>query len=371
VRLISGTAEPWNVRVAIVAPPVASYYGGQEIQAHDLVAIWENDPQITAAFVSNRPNLYPSWTRLNKVRYLRTILRFPLYLANLYQAAHRAEILHVFAASYGSFLIATAPAATIGRLLGKKVLIHYHSGWAEDYLGRSILARRVLRGADLVVVPSSFLAEVFSRNGIKSIVIPNVVDSQRFQYRQRELFRPRLLCTRNLEQHYGVDIVLKAFSIVQQKCPDSHLSLVGSGTITNQLRELATNLNLKNVEFKGAIPPGKMPDVYDQHDVCINGSRADCSPVSILESFCCGLPVVTTAAGGIGTLVWHEQNGLLSTPGDPEGLAANVLRVLGDQPLARRLAERARTAVEAHTWQSLRPLWVQAYASISQNPQIE
>ena len=368
MRIISDTAEPWDVRVAIVAPPVVSYYGGQEIQAHDLVALWENDPQITAAFVSNRPDLYPSWTWLNKVRYIRTILRSPLYLANLYQAAHRADILHVFAASYGSFLIATVPAATTGRLLGKKVLIHYHSGQAEDYLHRSILARRVLRGADLVVVPSSFLVEVFSRNGIKSIVISNVVDSQRFQYRHRELFRPRLLCTRNLEQHYGVDIVLKAFSIVQQKYPDSHLSLVGSGTMANQLRELATNLNLKNVEFKGAIPPGKMPDVYDQHDVFINGSRADCSPVSILESFCCGLPVVTTAAGGISTLVSHEQNGLLSTPGDHEALAANVLRILNDQSLAQRLSERARATVEAHTWQNLRALWLQAYESLSQTP---
>lgn len=368
MRLISGTAEPWTVRVAIVAPPVVSYYGGQEIQAHSLVTLWGNDPQITATLLSNRPNLYPSWTWLNKIRYLRTTLRFPLYLANLYHAAHRADILHVFAASYGSFLIATVPAATTGRLLGKKVLIHYHSGRAEDYLRRSTLARRVLRGAHLVVVPSSFLVEVFSRNGIQSIVIPNVVDPQRFQYRRRELFRPRLLCTRNLEPHYGVDIVLKAFSIVQQKYPDSHLSLVGSGTMANQLREFATNLNLKNAEFKGAIPPGNMPDVYDQHDVFINGSHADCSPVSILESFCCGLPVVTTAAGGISTLVSHEQNGLLSAPGDHEALAANVLRVLGDQSLSRGLAERARTTVEASTWQSLRPLWLQAYASISPNP---
>jgi L-malate glycosyltransferase len=368
VRLIPEIAEPWTARVAIVAPPVASYYGGQEIQAHDLVALWENDPLVVVTFVSNRPDFHLSWTSLNKVRYLRTILRFPVYLANLCQAAHRANILHVFAASYGSFLIATAPAATIGRLLGKKVLIHYHSGRAEDYLRRSILARRVLRGADLVVVPSSFLVEVFSRNGIKSIVIPNVVDPLRFQYRRRELFGPRILCTRNFEQHYGVDMVLKAFSIVQQKYPDAHLSLVGSGTMANQLRELTRSLNLGNVEFKGAIPPGKMPDVYDQHDVFINGSRADCSPVSILESFCCGLPVVTTAAGGISTLVSHEQNGLLSTPGDHEALAANVLRVLGDPPLARGLAERARTTVEAHTWQNLRARWLHAYESLSQEP---
>lgn len=354
------------VRVAIVAPPVTSYYGGQETQAHDLVELWKNDTQIAAVFVSNHPDLYPSWTRLNKIRYLRTILRFPLYLANLYQAAQRADILHVFAASYGSFLIATAPAATLGRLLGKKVLIHYHSGWAEDYLRRSILARRVLRGADLVVVPSSFLVEAFSRNGIKSIVVPNVVDPLRFQYRRRELFGPRLLCTRNLEQHYGVDIVLKAFSIVQQKYPDAHLSLVGSGTMANQLRELTRSLNLENLKFRGSIPPGKMPDVYDQHDVFINGSHADCAPVSILESFCCGLPVVTTAAGGISTLVSHEQNGLLSAPGDHEALAANILRILDDQLLARRLAERARTTVEAHTWHNLRALWLLAYESLSQ-----
>lgn len=347
---------------------MTSYYGGQETQAHDLVALWENDPFVVGTFVSNRPDFPSSWTWLNKVRYLRTILRFPLYLSTLYRAAREAEVLHIFAASYGSFPIATLPAAVIGRLFGKKRLIHYHSGRAEDYLRRSILARRVLQSADLVVVPSSFLAEAFHRNGIESIVIPNIVDPQRFRYRVRDSFAPRLLSTRNLEPHYGVDVVLKAFSIVQQRYADSYLSLVGSGTLMNRLRELTSSLNLENVEFKGAVPPENMPDVYDQHDVFINGSNVDCSPVSILESFCCGLPVVTTAAGGISTLVSHEHNGLLSAPGDPEALAANILRILDDQILARHLAERARTTVEAHTWQNLRALWLHAYESLSQKP---
>jgi glycosyltransferase involved in cell wall biosynthesis len=338
------------LRVAVVAPPLATYYGGQEVQSHDLVALWNNDPLVVATFVSNRPDFHLSWTSLNKVRYLRTILRFPLYLANLYQAAHETDILHVFAASYGSFLIATVPAVATGQLLGKKVVIHYHSGRAGDHLRHSILARRVLRGADLVVVPSSFLVDVFSRNEIESIVIPNVVDPQRFRYRSRESFAPRLLCTRNLEQHYGVDVVLRAFSIVQKKYSDSRLALVGTGTMEHSLRELARDLNLENLEFKGAIAPVRMPDVYDQYDIFVNGSRADCLPVSILESFCCGLPVVTTAAGGISKLVSHEETGLLSAPGDHEAVGANILRILSDQALARRLSEKARATVDAHTW---------------------
>jgi len=355
------------LRVAVIGPPVATYYGGQEVQACNIVVNWNNDPLVTARFVSNRPNLRPLWSLLENLRYLRTVLRLPLYLSNLLRATRQADIFHVFAASYRSFLLATVPAFAIGRILRKKMVIHYHSGRADDHLRRSVLAQRILRSADLVVVPSAFLTEVFRGYDIPSSVIPNLVDPQRFLYRSRASLEPRLLCTRNFERHYGVDVVLRAFSLIQKQYPDSHLSLVGTGTMEHHLREIANDLHLTNVEFKGAILPSMMPDVYDRHDIFVNGSYADCSPVSILESFCCGLPVVTTAAGGIGTLVSHEKTGLLSAPNDHHALAGNVMRVLRQQEFARSLTEHARETVDAHSWHNLRKLWLDAYASVSQD----
>lgn len=353
-----------RLRVAIVAPPLQAHFGGQEVQAHDLVASWPSDPTVKAQLVSNRP-VFPGFlTYVDQLPYLRTFARFPWYLYSLYRATREVDILHVFAASYRSFGLATMPAVAVGRLLRKRVLIHYHSGRAHDHLRRSAAARYVLRSVDLVVVPSVFLSAAFEACQIQPTVVPNLIDPARFPYRARDPLRPSLLCTRNFEPHYGVDIVLNAFSLIQKEFPHATLILVGRGTAERQLRKLVETLGLNNVAFKGAVPPAMMPELYAQSDIFINGSHADCSPVSILESFCSGLPVVTTAAGGIPHLVTHDKTGLVSPLADPEALAANVVRLLQQPHLARVLAGHARQVAEGHSWQNLRVAWLEAYSSL-------
>jgi L-malate glycosyltransferase len=352
------------LRIALIGPPLKFLFGGQEVQASDLVACWSHDPEADVDFVSSRPDL-PHFLRIiDNLPYLRTIARFPLYLSRLCRAAYKVEILHVFAASFSSFLVATAPALVVGQILDKRILVHYHSGRAEDHLRRSPAARYMLRACDLVVVPSEFLAGVFKEHHIPTAIVPNVVDVTRFAYQSREPLRPRLLCTRNLECHYGVEIVVQAFARIQKEFPEATLYLVGKGPSEIPLREMVRKLQLKNVEFKGATPPDRMRTVYAQHDIFVNGSYVDCSPVSILEAFCSGLPVVTAAAGGIPDLVEHERTGLLSPPGDSIALAANVTRILRQQDFARSLACQARQMAESHAWKNLRAGWLQIYHSL-------
>ena len=107
--------------------------------------------------------------------------------------------MHVFSASYASFLIAPLPAVAIARALGRPVVLNYHSGEAPDHLRRSAIARAAVGRVDRLVVQSPFLAGVFAQFGIDAAIVPNIVDRRRFPFRPRERFRPRLLSTRNLE----------------------------------------------------------------------------------------------------------------------------------------------------------------------------
>jgi glycosyltransferase involved in cell wall biosynthesis len=76
---------------------------------------------------------------------------------------------------------------------------------------------------------------------------------------------------------------------------------------------------------------------------------------SVLEGLCTSLldalalrrPCVGSAVGGIPEVLIHEETGLTVPPRDPEALAAAILRVLGDRPLAARLADAGRRHVEA------------------------
>jgi glycosyltransferase involved in cell wall biosynthesis len=61
----------------------------------------------------------------------------------------------------------------------------------------------------------------------------------------------------------------------------------------------------------------------------------------------CGVPVVSTSAGGVTDLVRHGENGLLAAPRDASAIAAQLSRLLDDAGLRRRLAGAGRATVES------------------------
>ncbi len=68
-------------------------------------------------------------------------------------------------------------------------------------------------------------------------------------------------------------------------------------------------------------------------------------PLVILEAMAAGLPVVASEVDGVPEVIRHGATGLLAPPKDPDGLAAEIGKLLGDASLRRALGERARDAV--------------------------
>src|SRR5712691_8105174 len=166
----------------------------------------------------------------------------PFYVAALWRGVRKADIVHVFSASYWSFLLAVVPACWLARLRGKRTLVHYHSGEARSHLSRSRIARTVLRGADRVIVPSEYLAAVFRQFGLETRIVHNLVDRCQFRFRLREPLRPRLICTRGFHPYYGVDVVIRAFRVIQGHYPGTRLCLVGKGAEEQKIKELVAQI---------------------------------------------------------------------------------------------------------------------------------
>jgi glycosyltransferase involved in cell wall biosynthesis len=349
-------------RVVIVAPRIQHLVGGQEVQADLLLRLWRGDSALQVSYLASNPALP---RRLERIRYLRTLLRFPLYLTNLVVGLRRADIAHVFSTASSGFLISTVPAYYVARILRKKIIINYRSGLARRHLSESPFACRILRRADSVLVPSSFLLEVFREWGIKAQAIPNLVDPDLFTFRSRSPLRPLLLCSRNLEALYGIDVVLRAFVEVQKVFPDARLWLLGEGSQESALRRIIADLSIQGVEMPGRVPRQSIGQFYDQADILINASRVDNMPASILEAFASGLPVVTTNAGGIPFFVQHERTGLLSNTDDWNQLAANVVRLIQDPALARQLTENAYRQSSAYHWADIRQHWLRVYRDLA------
>ena len=351
------------IRVALVAPSLR-YVGGQSVQGDLLLRHWAHDPEVAARFVAVDPRFPFGLGWAEKVPFLRTALRAPLYLWRLWRDLKDVDVAHIFSASYTSFLVAPLPAWLVAKARGKKTMINYRSGEARDHLQHSWIARRVLRGSDLLVVPSGYLVDVFREFGLEAQIVPNMVDLSQFQYRERRPLRPHLACTRGFHPYYGIDVVVRAFAEVQKAYPDAQLDLVGGGRLEGSIRELVRQLNLPNVNFAGVVSRREIGRAYDRADIFVNASNLDNMPVSVLEAFASGTPVATTEPEGMRYVVEHERTGLLSAPGDATALARNVLRLLQDPDLATRLAENALAETRRYSWAALREQWLGAYAQL-------
>ena len=351
------------IRVALVGPSMR-YVGGQSVQADLLMKNWKDDLDVAAGFVAIDPPFPFGLRWAERVLLLRTLVREPLYLWNLWRSLKDVDIAHIYSASYASFLLAPFPAWWMARSRGKKTLINYHSGEARDHLRRSPIARLVLHRTDKLVVPSGYLETVFKEFGLPAQAVPNIVDLSQFHYRRRAPLRPHLVCTRGFHPYYGIDVVVRAFAEVQKLYPEAQLDLVGGGALEQSIRDLVIQMNLSNVNFTGVASRQQIGGFYDRADIFVNASNLDNMPVSVLEAFASGTPVVTTEPEGMKYIVAHDRTGLLSSPGDATALAKNIVRVLQEPDLAARLAQNAFEESSRYRWGAVREQWLKAYADL-------
>jgi len=349
-----------RLNIAIVAPSMG-ILGGQAVQASRLLQSWRADRDVHAWLVPINPIPPGPFSWMVRVKYLRTLATQLVYWALLIKELRKADVVHVFSASYFSFLLAPLPAVLIAKLLGKPVVMNYRSGQASDHLRRSRIARATLQRVEQNAVASTFLQEVFAGFGILAESIPNIVDVERFRFRRRERLRPWILSTRNFETLYNLPCTLRAFRLVQDRFPHARLTLVGTGSQDEAIRRLARELRLENVTFAGRVPPDDIWRYYAETDLYLQTPNIDNMPGSVLEAFASGCPVVATNAGGVPAILTNGQHGLLVPCDDHQAAADAMIRLLEDPALARRLASAARDSCARYQWSSVRAQWVALY----------
>lgn len=354
------TAAKPGLRVAIVAPTL-EIVGGQGVQAQALAAELR-EAGYEVMFVPVNPAFPPGLRWLRRYPYIRTLLNQLLYIPTLLRL-RRADVAHIFSASYWSFVLAPLPAILAAKGFGKRVIVNYRSGEADDHLSRwGLLVHPWLRLVDEIVVPSEYLRDVFARYRYRARVIRNVVNLTRFRYRDRLPLCPRLLSARNLHPYYQVDNTIKAFALLKARYPQASLTIAGYGDEEERLRRLAASFGTGGIRFVGRVEPSAMPRLYDDADIFVNSSVLDNQPVSVLEAFAAGLPVVSTPTGDITAMVRDGGTGLIVPHADPGAMADAVAALLENPPRALSIARRARQEVEKFTWSRVCNEWAQVYA---------
>jgi glycosyltransferase involved in cell wall biosynthesis len=158
---------------------------------------------------------------------------------------------------------------------------------------------------------------------------------------------PLIGCVARLVSRKGHIYLLRAMPEVLRAHPQTQLVLVGDGDERASLEQAAHELGVAHrVVFTGA--RSDAVSIMAMCDFTVLPSLEEEFGIAITESFACRRTVVATSVGGIPEHVFPMENGLLVPSGDSAALAAQLIRLLADPALARRLGEGGFRTVEQH-----------------------
>jgi glycosyltransferase involved in cell wall biosynthesis len=171
----------------------------------------------------------------------------------------------------------------------------------------------------------------------------------RAQWRQAHGIEPRATVLTHIGR-FAIQknhaLLVEAFAQVRSDAP-LYLLLVGGGELENAVREQVAALGLQGrVRFLGV--RADVADILRASDVFVLSSRWEGNPLSVMEAMAAGLPVVSTAVGGVPELVRAGETGLL-VPSEDAGALAQALQALVDDPAQRQaMGAAARQYAVAH-----------------------
>lgn len=298
-----------------------------------------------------------------EVRYLGKHLGFDYRMySRLFQVLKdcRPDIIH----THLQVLRYVFPVAT---LLKRRAVLHTVHNLAEREIepGMRWLQHLALRQG---VVPVAVAEEVaLSLERVYGIpecrVIENCIPTLNYahpitprnEWRAREGFKEDeilFVCVARLATQKNHALLLKAYSEGPAADRRTHLVLIGDGMLRHQLEAQARSLGvIDQVHFLGV--RADIPDALGAMDVFVLGSDFEGNPLSVMEAMASGLPIVSTAVGGVPDLFESGKQGILVPRGDVRSLS-KAMTFLSQDPEARKslglaAARRAREKFDVAT----------------------
>ncbi len=200
-------------------------------------------------------------------------------------------------------------------------------------------------------------------------VFPWGVDLQTFKpaaVHKKEKRGLTILSTRSWEPRYGMDVALKGFALAVQTNPDLHLIMLSGGSQAEWIHQFVTENGLdSNVEFRGQIQNDDLAAIYQEAHVYLSASHVDGSSVALLEALACGTPAVVSNIPANLEWVRDGVEGWTFEDGNPQELAAVLLRIASQPATLSVMGENARrTAQERADWEKNVTIMLDAYQGI-------
>lgn len=276
----------------------------------------------------------------------------------------KPDVLHAhYASSYG--------------MLGRSTNFHPFiiSAWGSDvfeFPKKNFLTSTILRknfyAADKILATGIALQKETQKYTKKEVgVIPFGIDAQLFHPIDKpksEIITIGLI--KAMEDIYGVDVLIDAFSLLYSENENLRLLLVGDGSKLKSYKLRILSLGLeKVVRFSGRKEVEELPLYFSFMDICVFPSRMESFGVAILEASACGKPVIGSNIGGIPEVIQDEKTGILLKSNGALALVDAIKRLVNDRELRERMGEEGRKfVIENYAFRGNVDKMIETYSSL-------
>jgi glycosyltransferase involved in cell wall biosynthesis len=210
---------------------------------------------------------------------------------------------------------------------------------------------------DQVIVPSQFLREKAVKQGFepkKIVIIHHGVDLQQFSRQRQDVEYGHVLFVGRLIPLKGLNYLIKSMKIVMGCINNVQLTIIGDGPLRNSAELQAQNELGKGFEFLGSQPHEVVKTYMEKAylfcvpSISLPNGQTETFGLVFAEAQAMGVPVVSSASGGIPEVVKDGETGFLVKERDVNELAVAMLKLLNDRELHDRMSLAARKRAELY-----------------------
>ncbi len=234
---------------------------------------------------------------------------------------------------------------------------------------------------DVVTAPSNTIAHLLEEHGVENVkVVSNGISTHSFNSRdanaEREKSRKRLGIQKNelvflfvgrITEEKNVNVVVKAFDIINAIYPNTKLLIVGDGPAFSPLKQFVVKVKAKkSITLVGQVNHSEMLGYYAACDWQVTASTFETQGLGILEGMACGKPCIGANALAIPETVKNNLTGYLFPAYDVEKCVEKMEAAiaLNDSSKYSKMCRNAGTMGEKHSIQRTTIKWEKLYRSV-------
>ncbi len=348
---------------------VSNLHKHQETAAHQVAILTSNCPEIQTGQHIYKCGLDDTAAGLDNITLKRLISLIGLFFkAFRVCAKERPDIIHTHSIDMAFFVSFAARFYRIPLIHTFHIVTFYDKDQPALRRKSELLLARAAHPA-IITAPNTHDVRALKKAGLKqTVLLPNGVDLDFWQAAPRRTANHEFtfLSVGRLESQKGYEYVIKAAAKLKQATRQLfHITIVGEGGQKKSLQRLARTHGVQDiVEFTGRKQPEEVRSLLGTADAAICASLYETTPITLLEAWAVGTPVIMTPVGIMRGVPANSGHVYLVKPRNVSSLSSVMEQVMTDQTSREQVAEAGHQEAKKYAWAHIAKMAEGFYGSV-------